>query len=171
MALLTKISLLVIAFLFNLIGTLLKLKEEVSAYLERVVGLLGRVSDDVMVPSLFLNSPTRQIKNARGPQRISAEVSMGWTGKKAGGPSRPIGRNKPKTKVIYRQKTKMGLGVGQQACVKPDPKGKSPAQHPLFSEPAQRALDWAVDENLKSGGVVQQEQVCFEPDSKGKVIA
>jgi hypothetical protein len=63
------------------------------------------------------------------------------------------------------------LGVGQQAWVKPDPKGKSPAQHPPLSEPAQKALDWAVDENLKSGGVVQQEQVCFEPDPKGKAIA
>jgi hypothetical protein len=47
--------------LFSLRGTLLKLKEEVGACLDRVVGLLDRVSGDVMLPSLRQNSPTCQI--------------------------------------------------------------------------------------------------------------
>lgn len=92
------------------------------------------------------------------------EASTGWNGKEAGGPSRPIGRNKPKPKVVYRQKTKLGLGAGQKACVKPDPKDKSPAQ--LSSQvPSSSARPWV---RLDAGQSGDPEAT---PDSGGSQAA
>jgi len=155
----------------NLRDTLLQLKVDVGACLERVDGLLGSVEN---LAELSLKScPTCMMDNDLGSQLKSVEASLGGNGLGAGVFASYVGRTKPKSKpkpkprpkVVFRQKMKLDRGV--------DPKGVAPAQQ---SSQAHSISDWSwvrlnVGQSSELGGVDQQEQVCFEPDPKGKAIA
>jgi hypothetical protein len=108
----------------SLRDTLLQLKVDVGAYLERVDGLLGSVENQARLS--LKSCPMCLMDNALGSQHKSVEASLGGNGIGAGEFSRFIGRSKPKTKpkpkpkAVYRQKTKLDRGV--------DPKGVALAQ-------------------------------------------
>jgi hypothetical protein len=66
------------------------------------------VSNQALLLSL---NPMCLLKSALGSQLTSGE-SIVWIGKGFGEPSRPNGWSKPKAKVVYRQKSTLGLGLG-----------------------------------------------------------
>jgi hypothetical protein len=111
---------------------------------------MGSVDNQALLSSLNHTSPTCLLESALGPQLKSVEASTGGNGKGAGEPSRPIGWSKPKPKAVYRQKTKLGMGVDQQEFIKPDPKGKAPAQ-PSSQAPSSSAHPWVRMDAGQSG--------------------
>jgi len=131
----------------SLRDTLLQLKVDVGACLERVDGLLGSVEN---IAELSLKScPTCTMDNALGPQLKSVEASLGGIGLEAGVFSSYVGRSKPKPKpkAVFRQKLKLGRGM--------DPKVVDPAQP---SSQAHSFSDWArvnVGQSSELGGVDQ----------------
>jgi hypothetical protein len=119
----------------SLKDTLLQLKVDVGACLERVDGLLGSVEN---IAELSLKScPTCTMYNALGSQLKSVEASLDGNGLEAGVFSSYVGRAKPKFKpkpkpnAVFRQKMKLGRGM--------DPKGVDPAQP---SSQAHSFSDW-----------------------------